>query len=195
MSETNPKVDWFFNKETKWKNEYEFLREIALSCDVVEELKWGCPCYTVNKTNVVLIHGFKDYCALLFHKGVLLKDEKKLLIQQTENVQAARQMRFTNLKEIEKLKKTIQAYIKEAIALEKSGAKVQLKTTAEYKMPEEFKKVLDEMSDVKKAFEALTPGRQRGYLYFFSQPKQAKTREARIEKAIPNILKGKGIDD
>ncbi|MEN9521882.1 MAG: hypothetical protein RL065_259 [Bacteroidota bacterium] len=191
----NPKVNWFFEKETKWRNEYELLREIALSCDVVEELKWGCPCYTVNKTNVVLIHGFKDYCALLFHKGVLLKDEKKLLIQQTENVQAARQMRFTNLKEIEKLKKTIQAYIKEAIAIEKSGAKVQMKTTAEYKMPDEFKKVLDEMSDVKKAFEALTPGRQRGYLYFFSQPKQAKTREARIEKAIPNILKGKGIDD
>jgi uncharacterized protein YdeI (YjbR/CyaY-like superfamily) len=191
----NPKVNWFFEKETKWRNEYELLREIALNCDVVEELKWGCPCYTVNKTNVVLIHGFKDYCALLFHKGVLLKDEKKLLIQQTENVQAARQMRFTNLKEIEKLKKTIQAYIKEAIAIEKSGAKVQMKTTAEYKMPDEFKKVLDEMSDVKKAFEALTPGRQRGYLYFFSQPKQAKTREARIEKAIPNILKGKGIDD
>ncbi|MEY2828785.1 MAG: hypothetical protein RIQ33_643 [Bacteroidota bacterium] len=195
MNTPNDKVNWFFEKETKWKNEYELLREIALSCDVVEELKWGCPCYTINKTNVVLIHGFKDYCALLFHKGVLIKDEKKLLIQQTENVQAARQMRFSNLREIEKLKKTIQAYIKEAITLEKSGAKVQLKTTAEYNMPDEFKKVLDEMNDVKKAFEALTPGRQRGYLYFFSQPKQAKTRDARIEKAIPNILKGKGIDD
>jgi uncharacterized protein YdeI (YjbR/CyaY-like superfamily) len=195
MSTLNDKVNWFFEKETMWKNEYELLRLIVLGCDVVEELKWGCPCYTVNKTNVVLIHGFKDYCALLFHKGVLMKDEKKLLIQQTENVQAARQMRFSSWKEIEKLKKTIQAYIKEAITLEKSGAKVHLKTTAEYNMPVEFKKVLDEMNDVKKAFEALTPGRQRGYLYFFSQPKQAKTRESRIEKAVPNILKGKGIDD
>jgi uncharacterized protein YdeI (YjbR/CyaY-like superfamily) len=191
----NPKVNWFFDKPTKWQNEYKKLRSIALDCRLVEELKWGCPCYTHNKTNVVLIHGFKDYCALLFMKGALLKDEKKILIQQTANVQSARQIRFTSFKEIEKLEKTIKAYIFEAIEVEKAGLKVELKKTKEFEMPEEFESRLKKNAALKKAFYALTPGRQRGYLLYFSSAKQAKTREARIEKYIPQILKGKGVDD
>jgi uncharacterized protein YdeI (YjbR/CyaY-like superfamily) len=192
---TNPKVDWFFNKATQWQEPYEALREIVLSCGLTEELKWGCPCYTFQNNNIVLIHGFKNYCALLFMKGAILKDAKKLLVQQTANVQAARQMRFTGVEEILKLKTQIKAYVKEAIATEKAGLKVELKKTAAFKMPDEFKLVLDEMSDVKKAFDNLTPGRQRGYLLYFAAPKQGKTREARIEKCINQILAGKGLND
>ena len=191
----NPKVDWFFNKETKWQEEYKKLRSIILDCGLPEELKWGCPCYTYNGTNVVLIHGFKDYCALLFHKGSLLKDTKKILIQQTANVQAARQIRFTELKEITKLEKTIKAYVFEAVEIEKAGLKVEMKKTTEFAMCDEFKAKLTKDKTLKKAFESLTPGRQRGYLLYFSQAKQAKTREARIEKYIPQILSGKGLDD
>ena len=191
----NPKVDWFFTKDTKWQEEYEQLRTIVLDCGLVEDLKWGCPCYTFEKTNVVLIHGFKEYCALLFMKGALLHDEKGILIQQTENVQSGRQIRFTNVKEIVKMKATLKAYIYEAIEVEKAGLKVPMKKTAEYTMPEEFETKLKENPALKAAFKALTPGRQRGYLYFFSQPKLAKTREARVEKYIPNIMAGKGVDD
>ncbi|MBI3221292.1 MAG: YdeI/OmpD-associated family protein [Bacteroidetes bacterium] len=191
----NPKVNWFFEKDTPWREEYHLLRTIALSTGLTEELKWGCPCYTHGKANVVLIHGFKDYCALLFMKGVLLKDTKKVLIQQTANVQSARQWRFTNAKEIVKDKATIKAYIKEAWEIEKAGLQVAMKKTKEFDMPVEFKNVLKEMPDVKKAFEKLTPGRQRGYLLHFSSAKQTKTREARIEKYIPAILQGKGLED
>ena len=191
----NPKVDWFFNKDTKWQEEYAELRMLILDCGLTEELKWGCPCYTFQENNVVLIHGFKNYCALLFMQGALLKDEQGILIQQTENVQVARQIRFTTLQEILESESLIKAYIKEAIEIEKSGVKFELKKTSEFKMPEEFKQLLDEMPDLKIAFEALTPGRQRGYLLFFSAPKQAKTREARIEKSVPQILAGKGLED
>jgi len=191
----NPKVDWFFNKATKWQKEYAELRTLVLDSGLTEELKWGCPCYTFQNSNIVLIHGFKDYCALLFMKGALLKDEERILIQQTENVQASRQIRFTQLQDILKKEAILKAYIQEAIIVEKAGLKVELKRTTEFHMPEEFKIVLDEMSELKTAFEALTPGRQRGYLLYFSSPKQAKTREARIEKCIPQILKGKGLDD
>lgn len=191
----NSKVDWFFNKKTKWQDEYSELRMLVLDCGVTEELKWGCPCYTNNKSNIVLIHGFKEYCALLFMQGALLKDPKKILVQQTENVQSARQIRFTNIEEILKNKTTIKAYIKEAIKVDKAGLKVQLKKTTEYKIPIEFQNVLDDMSELKTAFTALTPGRQRGYLLYFSSAKQSKTRETRIEKYIEKILKGKGLDD
>ncbi|MFN8890353.1 MAG: YdeI/OmpD-associated family protein [Cyclobacteriaceae bacterium] len=191
----NPKVNWFFEKETPWQEAYQLLRDITLSTGLSEELKWGCPCYAHGKTNVVLIHGFKEYCALLFMKGVLLKDAKKVLIQQTANVQSARQWRFTSAKEITKHKATIKAYIQEAWNIEKAGLKVEMKKTKEFNMPAEFKSVLKEMPDVKKAFNQLTPGRQRGYLLHFSSAKQTKTREARIEKYIPNILKGKGLED
>jgi uncharacterized protein YdeI (YjbR/CyaY-like superfamily) len=191
----NPKVNFYFNKASKWQEAYAELRELVLECGLEEELKWGCPCYTIHDNNVVLIHGIKDYCALLFHKGVLLKDEKHILIQQTVNVQLARQLRFTSVNEIIKNKTTIKAYIKEAVKIEKSGAKVELKTTAEYSMPAEFKMVLKDMPELKTAFKTLTPGRQKGYLLYFSSAKQAKTREARIEKYIEHILKGKGMDD
>lgn len=195
MNRTNPKVDWFFNKPGQWQQEYEKLRRIVLECDLTEELKWGCPCYTFEKRNIVLIHGFKEYCALLFVKGALLKDPKGILIQQTENVQSARQVRFTSAREIVKMKGTLKAYIREAIAAEKSGLKVSLKKTSEFAMPEEFKGKLDEVPALKKAFKALTPGRQRGYLLYFSQPKQSKTRQARVEKSVPQILNGKGLND
>lgn len=191
----NPKVDFFFNKESQWQKEYQKLREIALSTGLEEELKWGCPCYTYQNTNVVLIHGFKAYCAFLFHKGALLKDTDGLLIQQTENVQAARQIRFTGLKEITKLEKVLKTYIHQAIEVEKAGLKVVLKKTTEFNMPEEFAARLKKSKDLKNAFEALTPGRQRAYLLYFSSAKQAKTREDRIEKYIPKILSGKGLDD
>ncbi len=191
----NPKVDFFFNKASAWQAEYEKLRTIALDCGITEELKWGVPCYTVNNSNVVLIHGFKEYCALLFHKGVLLKDTHNILIQQTENVQAARQMRFTNLTQIEELEGIIKSYIFEAVEVEKSGIKVPMKKTKEFEVAEEFRQKLDTMPELKLAFEALTPGRQRGYLLHFGQPKQAKTREARVEKSIEAILNGKGLDD
>lgn len=191
----NQKVDWFFEKETKWQKEYQELRTIVLGCGLSEELKWGVPCYTYQKSNIVLIHGFKEYCALLFHKGVLLKDPNGLLIQQTKNVQSARQIRFTNMQEIFELKSVIKAYIFEAIEVEKAGLEVKMKKTSEFKMPEEFKSALDDNFDLKSAFESLTPGRQRGYLLYFSQPKQSKTRESRIEKYTPKILNGEGLND
>ncbi|CAN5623144.1 YdeI family protein [soil metagenome] len=191
----NAKVDWYFNKAGRWEQEIKKLRTIILDCDLVEELKWGCPCYQFEKKNIVLIHVFKEYCALLFFKGALLKDTKGILIQQTENVQAARQIRFTNISEITKLEKIVKAIIYQAIELEEAGVKVLLKKTKEFKMPEEFKTKLDKSAALKKAFEALTPGRQRGYLLYFSSAKQDKTREARVEKYMPQILKGKGLDD
>lgn len=192
----NPKVDQFLDKATKWKEEMTLLREIVLTSNrLVEDYKWMHPCYTLSGKNVVLIHEFKDYCALLFHKGVLLKDPNGILIQQTENVQSARQLRFTNSDDIRKLEPVIVAYINEAIAIEASGAKVVLKETTDYAVPEEFQQRLDEDPILKNAFEALTPGRQRAYLFYFSQAKQSKTRIARIEKYLPNILRGKGIDD
>jgi len=195
MKKTNPKVDWFFNKPGKWQEAYERLRTIVLDCGLTEELKWGCPCYTFQKSNIVLIHGFKEYCALLVFKGALLKDPKGILIQQTENVQSARQIRFTSAGSIGKMKTTLKAYIKEAIDVEKSGLRVNFKKTSEFKIPEEFQTKLEKTPDLKRAFKALTPGRQRAYLMHFSQPKQAKTREARIEKHMPRILNGKGLND
>ncbi|MFM7021663.1 MAG: YdeI/OmpD-associated family protein [Flavobacteriales bacterium] len=191
----NPKVDWYFNKEEKWKKEIAHLRTVALDCGLVEELKWGCPAYIFQKGNIVLIHVFKEYCAFLFFKGALLKDTDNILIQQTENVQAARQIRFTSLKEIINLEAVLKAYIYQAIEVERAGLKVPLKKTKEFAVPEEFQKVLDKNRALKNAFEALTPGRQRAYLLHFSSAKQAKTRETRIEKYIPQILKGKGLDD
>ena len=191
----NPKVDFYFNKETRWQEEIEKLRTIVLDCGLNEELKWGCPCYTFQKSNIVLIHVFKEYCALLFFKGALLKDEKGILIQQTENVQAARQARFTNVKEIVKETATLKTYIHQAIEVEKAGLKVELKKTQEFPMAEEFQDKLKKMPSLKKAFEALTPGRQRGYLLHFSAPKQSATRESRIEKSIPQILDGKGLNE
>ncbi|MET3129724.1 uncharacterized protein YdeI (YjbR/CyaY-like superfamily) [Arcicella rosea] len=191
----NPKVDFYFTKAEKWQEELEQLRKIVLECELTEELKWGVPCYTFQKSNIVLIHDFKEYCALLFMKGALLDNANGLLIQQTENVQAARQIRFTNLREIVDNKAILKAYIYEAIEVEKAGLKVELKKTTEYNIPEEFQQKLDESSNLKTAFEALTPGRQRAYLLHFSQPKQAKTREVRVEKCIPQILDGKGLND
>jgi len=191
----NPKVDWFFAKDTQWQKEYEKLRKIILDCGLIEELKWGCPCYTFENTNIVLIHGFKEYCALLFFKGALLNDPNDLLIQQTKNVQSARQIRFTNAREIVKMEKILKAYVYEAIEVERAGLKVKLKKTSEFKIPEEFQKRLDKSTALKKAFDALTPGRQRAYIFYFSQAKQSKTREARVEKYLKQILNGKGIDD
>ncbi|MFZ6776005.1 YdeI/OmpD-associated family protein [Undibacterium sp. Ji83W] len=191
----NPKVDAYVSKAKKWKEEIEQLRSIVLECPVTEELKWGNPCYTYDDNNVVLIHVFKEYAALLFFKGALMKDAKGLLIQQTENTQATRQLRFTSVSEITKLKAAIKAYVKEAIAVEKAGLKVEFKKTAEFNLPEEFQIKLDGMPALKKAFEALTPGRQKAYLLHFSAAKQSKTRESRVEKAIPQILDGKGLDD
>ncbi|MCB0119242.1 MAG: YdeI/OmpD-associated family protein [Anaerolineales bacterium] len=195
MNKTNPKVDFFFDKAKQWQEEYRELRTIILDCDLTEELKWGVPCYTFEKKNVVLIHGFKEYCAVLFVKGVLLKDVKGILIQQTENVQSARQIRFTNVREIVKMKSILKAYVKEAIEVEKSGLKVELKKTSDYKIPREFQTKLDEMPALKEAFYALTPGRQRAYIFYFSQPKLSKTREARVEKYIDLILDGIGLND
>jgi uncharacterized protein YdeI (YjbR/CyaY-like superfamily) len=191
----NPKVDFYFNKTKKWQDEITKLRTIVLGCHLTEELKWGVPCYTFEKNNIVLIHVFKDYRALLFFKGALLKDTKGILVQQTKNVQAARQLRFTSVQQIVKMKAVITAYIYEAVEVEEAGLKVELKKTSAFEMPEEFKKQLDKKAALKKAFEALTPGRQRGYLLYFSAAKQAKTREARIGKYMPQILKGKGLDD
>jgi len=191
----NPKVDWYFAKEVKWHEEIEQLRTIVLDCGLREELKWGCPCYAYQKSNIVLIHVFKEYCALLFFKGALMSDPKGILIQQTKNVQVPRQARFTSAKEIVKMKSILKSYINEAIEVEKAGLKPTLKKTSEYEMPEEFKNRLDKNAALKKAFKALTPGRQRGYLYYFSQPKLSKTREARVEKYIPMIMEGKGVDD
>ncbi|MEI9945265.1 MAG: DUF1801 domain-containing protein [Chitinophagaceae bacterium] len=191
----NPKVDFYFSKNKKWQEEIEKLRMIVLDCGLNEELKWGVPCYTFGKNNIVLIHVFKEYCALLFFKGALLNDANSILIQQTKNVQAARQARFTNVKEIVKLKTVLKAYIYEAIEVEKAGLKVNLKKTKEYTVAKEFQNKLGKSSALKKAFYALTPGRQRGYLLYFSAPKQSKTRESRVEKYMPQILKGKGLND
>ena len=191
----NPKVDWFFEKDTKWQKEYQKLRMLVLDCGLNEELKWGCPCYTFQNTNIVLIHGFKQYCALLFFKGALLNDPNGILIQQTKNVQSARQIRFTQAREIVKLERVLKAYIYEAIEVERAGLKVKLKKTSEYKIPEELQKKLNKTASLKKAFEALTPGRQRAYIFYFSQPKQSKTREARVEKYTKQILSGKGLVD
>src|SRR5258705_9667417 len=191
----NPKVDWFFSKETKWQKEYEKLRMIILDCRLIEELKWGCPCYTFENRNIVLIHGFKEYCALLLFKGALLNDPNGILIQQTENVQSARQIRFTHVGEIVKMARILKAYIYEAIEVERAGLKVKLKKTSEYKIPEEFQKKLNKTPALKTAFYELTPGRQRGYIFYFSQPKQSKTREARVEKYLKQILNGKGLNE
>lgn len=189
-------TELFFEKAKKWNEEFYLLREILLENKLLEEdYKWMHPCYTFQGKNVVLVHGFKEYCALLFHKGVLLEDPENILIQQTENVQSARQIRFTNISEIEELKSVIKSYINEAVEIEKSGEKVAIKSAKDYAVPEEFQKVLDNDSEVNKAFYTLTPGRQKGYLFYFSQAKQAKTREARIEKYYQKILDGKGIDD
>jgi uncharacterized protein YdeI (YjbR/CyaY-like superfamily) len=191
----NPKVDFYFNKANKWQEEINKLRAIALDCQLNEDLKWGCPCYTLGKSNVVLIHVFKDYCAYLFFKGALLKDEYGILIQQTENVQAARQLRFTDMREIIESEVVIKSYIFEAIEVEKAGLKVELKKTREYEVPEELQFQFDEDSSFKMAFEALTPGRQRAYLLHFSDAKQSKTRLARIEKYKPTIMNGLGLND
>jgi uncharacterized protein YdeI (YjbR/CyaY-like superfamily) len=191
----NPKVDFYFAKAGKWQKEVETLRTIILSCGLTEELKWGVPCYTFENSNIVLIHAFKEYCAVLFFKGALLSDANGILIQQTKNVQAARQVRFTDVKEIVKIKSVLKSYIYEAIEVEKAGLKVKLKKTTEFTMPGEFKKKLDKNRALKTAFEKLTPGRQRGYLLYFSSAKQEKTRESRIEKYMPQILKGKGLED
>ncbi len=191
----NPKVDFYFSKAKQWQEETMKLRMIILDCGLNEELKWGCPCYTFEGSNIVLIHGFKEYCAVLFFKGALLKDAGNILIQQTENVQSARQVRFTNVKQIAKMEPVLKAYIYEAIEVEKAGLKVKLKKTADFKMPEEFKNKLDKNAVLKTAFNALTPGRQRSYIFYFSQPKQSKTREARIEKSMQQILDGKGLND
>ena len=192
-SGTNPKVDEFLSKAKMWKEEYEKLREIVLNCGLTEEFKWMHPCYTFEKKNIVLIHGFKNYCALLFHKGALLRDSHRILIQQTENVQAARQIRFTNVQEIIELEDILNAYIYEAIEVEKAGLEVKAKK--DFNIPEELQKKFDEFPAFKTAFEALTPGRQRAYILYFSQAKQAKTRESRIEKYMQKILDGKGLND
>jgi uncharacterized protein YdeI (YjbR/CyaY-like superfamily) len=191
----NPTVDFYFNKTEKWQEEIKKLRIIVLDCGLTEELKWGTPCYTFQGKNIVLIHTFKEYCALLFFKGALLQNTNGVLIQQTERVQAARQIRFTTIQEIVELVPVVKTYIYEAIEVEKAGLKVDLKETKEFTVPEEFQKKLTELPVLKAAFEALTPGRQRAYLLHFSQPKQSKTRASRIEKRIPQILDGKGLND
>ncbi|MEP7232993.1 MAG: YdeI family protein [Ginsengibacter sp.] len=191
----NPKVDFFFNKKKKWQKEFQQLRMIILDCGLTEELKWGQACYTLQKSNIVLMHGFKEYCALLFFKGALLLDPSHIFIQQTENVQSARQVRFTSVSEIVKMAPMLKTYIYEAIEVENAGLKVKLKKTSEYKMPEEFQNKLDKKPALKTAFNALTSGRQRAYLFYFSQPKQSKTREARVEKCMQQILNGKGLND
>jgi uncharacterized protein YdeI (YjbR/CyaY-like superfamily) len=191
----NPKVDFYFNKAKKWQLELEKLRAIALDCGLTEELKWGCPCYTLNKSNIVLIHDFKEYCAFLFFKGALLNDANNILIQQTENVQAARQIRFISLMQIVELEPDLKAYIFEAIEVEKASLKVELKKTKDFTVVEEFQHKLDAIPVLKAAFESLTPGRQRAYLMHFSAAKQSKTREARVGKYIPQILNGRGLDD
>ncbi|KFF57808.1 hypothetical protein CM50_17120 [Bacillus subtilis] len=194
-SRTNPKVDDFLNKAKKWKEEFEKLRTIILDCELTEDFKWMHPCYTYNNKNVVLIHGFKEYCALLFHKGALLQDAHGILIRQTENVQAARQIRFTNVQEINEMKTILKAYIQEAIEVEKAGLKVEVNNNIELSIPEELQNKFDEIPELKTAFEALTPGRQRAYNLYFSQAKQSKTRESRVEKYVQKILDGKGLKD
>ena len=191
----NDKVNLFIDKAPKWQKEFEKLRMIILDCGLNEELKWGCPCYTFQKGNVVLIHGFKEYCALLFVKGALLHDTNGVLIQQTENVQAGRQIRFTNIREIVEMETILKAYVYEAIEVERAGLEVNFKKNTEFSIPEEFQHKFDEIPALKTAFEALTPGRQRAYLLYFSEPKQTKTRVSRIKKCLPQILNGKGLND
>ncbi|WP_316803677.1 YdeI/OmpD-associated family protein [Pedobacter nototheniae] len=191
----NPKVDFYFTKEKKWQEEINQLRRIVLDCGLTEELKWGCPCYTYQQSNIVLIHVFKSYCALLFFKGALLNNDDGILIQQTKNVQAARQIRFINIKEIVDQESALKAHVYEAIEVEKAGLQVSLKKTNEFAVADEFQEKLDGMPELKTAFEALTPGRQRAYMLHFSSPKQSKTRQSRVEKSIPQILNGKGIND
>jgi uncharacterized protein YdeI (YjbR/CyaY-like superfamily) len=191
----NPKADFFFSKEKKWQAAFEQLRMIIINCGLTEELKWGQACYTFQKTNIVLIHGFKEYCALLFFKGALLHDANGILIQQTKNVQVTRQVRFTNVREIVKMEKILKAYIYEAIKAEKAGLKVKLKKTSDFIIPEEFQNKLNKNAALKTAFNALTPGRQRAYILYFSAPKQSKTRESRVEKYMQEILNGKGLND
>lgn len=195
MNSMNSKVDWYFDKDRPWQQELKKLRNIVLESGLTEELKWGCPTYTLEKNNIVLIHVFKEYCALLFMKGVLLKDPKHILIQQTKNVQSARQIRFINMREIIRMKTVIKAYIAEAIRVENAGTKVKMKKTAQLGMPIEFKHALEKMPPLQTAFYKLTPGRQRGYLLYFGAAKQSKTREARIEKYADRILGGLGLDD
>lgn len=191
----NPKVNFFFEKATQWKEEFEKLRTIALSTELVEDLKWGCPCYTYEGKNIFLIHGFKEYCALLFFKGALLKDPDHILIQQSKNVQAARQIRFTNVEQINDLQDILRQYMFEAVEIEESGAKVEMKKTKEFEIAKEFQEKLDQDPALEEAFKALTPGRQRAYLLHFFSAKQSKTREARIEKCIPQIMDGIGLND
>lgn len=195
MNNTNPEADWYFERDGRWQKEITRLRSIVLDCGLTEEVKWGCPCYTFQNSNIVLIHVFKEYCALLLFKGALLQDPEGILVQQTENVQSARQIRFTALKEVTALAPALKTYIYEAVAVEEAGLKVPLKQTKDYAVPEEFQQKLDTQPALKTAFEALTPGRQRAYLFYFSQAKQAKTRVSRIEKYIPKILAGKGLED
>ena len=190
----NPKVDDYI-RNNKWQEELEKLRTIVLDCQLTEELKWGVPCYTYQNSNIVLMHVFKEYCALLFVKGALLNDANGILIQQTQNTQAARQVRFTNAREIVGMEPILKAYIYEAIEVEKADLKVNFKKTSEYIIPEEFQNKLDEIPALKAAFEALTPGRQRAYILYFSDPKQSKTRVSRVEKCMPQILNGKGLND
>ena len=191
----NPKVDWYFDKNEKWQKEIKKLRTIILDCGLTEALKWGCPCYTFEDSNIVLIHVFKEYCALLFFKGALLSDANDILIQQTKNVQSARQIRFTNVRQVVEMEKIVKAYIYEAIEVERAGLKVKFKKTADFIIPEEFQKKLNKMPALKTAFYALTPGRQSAYIFYFSQPKLSKTREASIEKYKKQILKGRGLND
>jgi len=191
----NPKVDFYFSKAEKWQKELEKLRMIILDCELVEELKWGVPCYTFQKRNIVLMHVFKEYCALLFFKGALLNDTNGILVQQTKNVQAARQIRFTSVREIVEMETILKAYISEAIEVEKAGLKVPLKKTTEFVIPEEFQNEMDENPALKTAFDALTPGRQRAYILYFSAPKQSKTRESRVENCTQQILNGKGLNE
>lgn len=194
-SELNPKVDAFLSRQDSWQEAFTSLRAIVLDSGLDEALKWGVPCYSLDGQNVVLMHGFKEYCALLFFKGALLQDPKQILVQQTRNVQAARQIRFTSAAQVDKMKSTLKAYIKEAIAVEKSGLKVEFKQTGDFAMPEEFLRQLEESPALQEAFHALTPGRQRAYLLHFAAAKQSKTRSARVEKCLPHILAGKGLDD
>ncbi len=195
MDKKNLSVNLFLRKTTRWRKEFEELRKIILETQLTEEFKWMHPCYTYQGNNIVLIHGFKEYCALLFFKGVLMKDPRGILIRQTENVQAGRQIRFTTITEITKMKSILKDYIREAVEVEKTGLKVKLKKTSDFKIPDEFKHRLNKLPALKTAFKKLTPGRQRAYIFYFSQAKQSKTRESRIEKYLPKILKGKGLND
>ena len=194
MNRRNPKVDGVLRKQAKWRDEFEALRSIVLDFELTEDLKWYQPCYALQKKNVVLIHGFKEYCALMFFKGALLKDPRRILATPGQH-QATRQLRFTSLQEIVKMEPVLRAYMQEAIEVEKAGLKVKLKKTADFRMPDEFQKKLNEIPALKAAFNALTPGRQRNYIFHFSQPKLSKTREARVEKCMKRILRGKGLND